>query len=222
MLLLIIRHTESEKNEKNQFSSEKDDENLTEKGELDTIEIANEISKFIIRNSFKCDNIYSANSIRSIKTAEKIAEKLKVKVKIEEDLRSTRPGVLEGIRKDSVKYTHPEYGYQYYLFEKGVFNVYDFKVPQNKESKKDFEKRVNNCVRRILSDKSEDIKIIIAHRSSITAILLDFARKYHNYPQNFSGHITLDLGYISVLKATEDNNWKIIKVNEKCTTINEL
>lgn len=222
MLLLIIRHTESEKNAKNQFSSEKDDENLTEKGELDAIEIANEISKFIVANSLKCNIIYSANSTRSIKTAEKIANKLKIKIRIEEDLRSTKPGMLKGIRKDKVKYTHPEYGYQYYLYEKGVFNVYDFKVPASKEPKKDFEKKVNDCVRQILSDKNEDIKIIIAHRSSITAILLDFARRYHNYPQNFSGHIPLDLGYVSLLKETDDNNWKIIKVNEKCRTINEL
>lgn len=221
MYLFIIRHTESEKNKKNQISSVNDDEKLTEKGERDAIEIANEISNYITKHSLRCNNIYSANSIRSIKTAEKIAEKLKVEIRIEEDLRSTRPGVLEGLKKDKVKNTHPEYGHQYYLFEKGVFNVYDFKVPENKEPKKEFEKRVNNCVSKILSDKSEDIKIIVAHRSSMTSILLDFARNCYNYPLNFSGHIPLELGYVSILKET-DNNWEIIKVNEKCSGINEL
>jgi broad specificity phosphatase PhoE len=222
MYLFIIRHTESEKNRKNQFSSIKDDEKLTKNGELDAIEIANEISNYITKHSLRCKNIYSANSTRSIKTAEKIAEKLQVLVKIEEDLRSTRPGVLEGQAKDKVKYTYPEYGHQYYLFEKGIFNAYSFKAPENKEPKKEFEKRVNNCISKILSDRSEDIKIIVAHRSSMTSILLDFARKYHNYPLNFSGHIPLELGYVSIIKETEDSNWKIIKVNEKCYVIKEI
>lgn len=222
MYLFVIRHTESEKNVNNQFSSVKDDEKLTVKGELDANQIANQILKFVTMHSFKCNAIYSANSIRSIKTAEKIAEKIKVKVSIEENLRSTRPGILEGIKKDNVKNTHPEYGHQYYLFEKGVFNVYDFKVPENKEPKKEFEKRVNTCLHKLLSDKSEDVKIIVGHRSSITAILLDFAKKYHNYPENFSGHIPLELGCISVIKEIEDNNWAIIKVNEESRIINEL
>ncbi|MDR1005307.1 MAG: phosphoglycerate mutase family protein [Bacteroidales bacterium] len=222
MYLFIIRHTESEKNIKNQFSSTNDDENLTENGESDAIEIANEISKFITKYSLKCNNIYAANSVRSIKTAEKIAEKLNAEVTVEENLRSTRPGVLEGITKDEVKNSHPEYGHQYYLFEKGVFNVYDFETPEDKEPKREFEKRVNNCVSKILSDKNEDVKVIVAHRSSITAILLDFARRFYNYPVDFSGYIPLELGCVSVLKETERNTWEIIKVNEKCSVINKL
>lgn len=221
MYLFLIRHTESEKNKDNKFSSSNDDENLTVKGNSDAIEIANYVSDFAIKHSYKSKSVYSANSIRSIKTAEKIANSIEANIQIEEDLRSTRPGVLEGVRKDKIKETHPEYAQQYYLFEKGVFNVYDFKNPKDKEPKRKFEERVTACVDRILSDKSEDIKIIVGHRSSITAILLYFARKYHNYPENFSGHIPLDLGCVSILKE-KDGRWEILKVNEKCNIISSL
>lgn len=220
MYLFLIRHTESEKNINNHFSSMKDDERLTPKGEMDAEEISKHISDFVARHSCICKNIYSANSARSIKTAEIIASSIHANIQIEEDLRSTRPGVLTGMKKDEIQETHPEYAQQYYLFEKGVFNLYDLNNPDNKEPKRDFEQRVNACVEKILSDKSEDLKIIIGHRSSITAILLSFARKYHNYPNYFSGHIPLDLGCVSVL-SERDNIWEIVKVNEKCDIINE-
>lgn len=221
MYLFLIRHTESEKNIKNTFSSLKDEEKLTPKGESDAIEIAQQILCFAKRHSYKCHFIYSANSTRSKKTAERIAKLFNAEVQIEENLRSTRPGVLGGAKKERIKETHPVYAQQYYLFERGLYNVYDFINPENKEPKKDFEQRVNACVEKIISDKSEDIKIIVAHRSSITAILLNFARKYHHYPENFSGHVPLDLGCVSILRET-DNNWEILKVNEKCNIINDF
>ncbi len=221
MYLFLIRHTESEKNKDNKFSSSLDDENLTVKGNADAVEIASYISEFIIKHSYKSKIVYSANSIRSIKTAEKIANSIDASIQIEEDLRSTKPGVLEGVKKDKIKETHPEYAQQYYLFEKGVFNVYDFKNPKDKEPKRHFEERVNACVDRILSDKNEDIAIIVGHRSSITAILLHFARRYHNYPENFSGHIPLDLGCVSILKE-QNGCWEILKVNEKCNIISNF
>ena len=188
---------------------------------MDAEEIAKHFSDFLAHHSYKCNTIYSANSTRSIKTAEIIANSIKANIQIEDDLRSTGPGVLAGTKKDKIKETHPEYAQQYYLFEKGVFNLYDSNNPENKEPKHDFEQRVNTCVERIVSDESEDIKIIIGHRSSITAILLHFARKCHHYPENFSGHIPLNLGYVSILREI-DNKWEILKVNEKCNIINEL
>lgn len=221
MYLFLIRHTESEKNKGNKFSSSKDEENLTVKGELDAFEIANYISKFAIKHSYRSKFVYAARSTRALKTAEKIANQINAKIQIEDDLRSNRPGVLEGVEKDKIKESYPEYAQQYYLFEKGVFNVYDFNNPPNKEPKRLFEQRVNSCINRILSDNSEDIKIIVGHRSSITAILLFFARKYHKYPENFSGHIPLDLGCVSILRE-KNGVWKILKVNEKCSIINDF
>jgi len=219
MYLFIIRHTESEKNVKDDFASEKDLEPLTEKGTNNSAEIANHIAEFIKRKSLISRKIYTANSTRSKETAKEIANKLNLELCVEESLRSIKAGDLEGKSKQEAKDSYPEYMQQYYLFEKGLFNSYDFNAPKNKEPKKDFESRVNNCVDKIISDESENVKIIVAHRSSITTMLLEFAKKYHNYPTLFSGHVLLDLGNVTALKREENGTWKILKVNEK---INEI
>lgn len=213
MHLILIRHTESEKNVNNQFSSETDSESLTDFGRQECSIIANDISDFMSRNNLTCNNVYSANSVRAIDTAKIIADKLSVKVQVEEALRSTKPGSLTGKSEAEAIKTNPEFIEQLYLFRNGLFNAYDFKVAENKEPKKDFEKRVLKCFDEIVADESESMKIISAHRSSITCILMELAKKYYNYPSNMSGHVLLDLGKISLAETTKDNKWKITKVN---------
>lgn len=219
MYLFIIRHAESEKNTRNGFSSEEDLEPLTEKGKNDSVEIANYIADFVKNKSLTSKKIYTAGSVRSKETAEEIASKLNSEVCIEQALRSIKSGKLMGKSEKEAENSHPEYMQEYYLFRKGVFNSYDFNAPEDKEPKKDFEQRVISCINKIISDESESIKIIVAHRASITTALLEFAKKYHNYPTVFSGHILLDLGFVSVLKKEKNDTWKILKVNEKINNI---
>jgi len=215
MYLLLIRHTESEKNINNQFSSENDDEKLTFEGKKEAVYLAYQIRQFIESNKLSCKNIYSANSARARGTARIVANELHLNLCFEDALRSTKPGFLSGKSEEEAQKSNPEYMKQLELFRKGLYNAYDFSVAEGKEPKKEFEKRVSDYIKNILSDESENIKIIIAHRSSITSILMEFARKYYNYPTNFSGYVQLDLGYISLLKRDKDNNWEIFKVNSK-------
>lgn len=222
MYLILIRHTESLKNVNNQFSSETDSESLTEFGKEECSIIANDINDFMIRKNLTCNNVYSANSVRAIDTAKIIADKLSAKVQVEEALRSTKPGSLTGKSEIEAIKTNPAFIEQLYLFRNGLFNAYDFTVAENKEPKKDFEKRVLKCLNEILSEDSESIKIISAHRSSITCILLEFAKKFYNYPSNMSGHVLLDLGKISLAKTTTDKKWEILKVNFKSSELKTL
>src|SRR5208283_2096107 len=141
MYLFLIRHPESFKNIKNQFSSDTDDEKLTPKGKNDCILIANGISKIILERNLFCKNIYCANSTRSIETAKVISEELNVTIKIEEALRSTKPGALAGHTEEEARKSNPVFIEQLNLYRAGLFNSYDFKVAENKEPKKDFEKR---------------------------------------------------------------------------------
>lgn len=222
MYLIVIRHTESIKNINTQFSSEYDLEDLTDIGKQQSLNIAKNLKEFIINKSLKCNKVYSANSTRSIETAKFIASYLDVDVSIEEDLRSTKPGSLAGKSEEEAKKTNPLFIEQLYLFRNGLFNAYDFKVADGKESKKEFEKRVNGCIDRLINDNTEDIKIVVAHRSSITTILLEFAKRFYNYPQDFSGHVPLDLGYASILIKENISGWKFLKVNSEISSIKEL
>ena len=190
-------------------------------GVLNAVEIANHIYSFALRHSYKCSTVYSANSTRSLETAKEIANAINANIQIEDNLRSTKPGILMGTKKDALRMTHPEYAQQYYLYEKGVFNVYDFSNPANKEPKHVFEKRVKTVIEKIISNPNEDFHVVIGHRSSLTAILLYFARKYHNYPDYFFGHISLDLGCVSIIRKIS-NKWEIFKVNENSIVLDEL
>jgi broad specificity phosphatase PhoE len=212
MLIFFIRHPESYKNINNQFSSDADDEQLTKKGEEDCLSIATGIRQLVLEEDLACKSIYCANSSRSIETAEVIARELRVTVTIEEGLRSTKPGALAGQSEEEAKKSHPLFIEQLKLYRVGLFNSYDFNVAENKEPKKDFEKRVLSCLDNILRDETESVKIVIAHRASITCMLLNFARRFYNYPSDFAGYVKLDLGKISLLKH-EGGVWKIKNVN---------
>jgi broad specificity phosphatase PhoE len=222
MHLILLRHTESLKNVNNQFSSETDEESLTERGIEECSGIARDIHNYMVRKNLVCHNVYSANSVRSIDTAKIIADELSSHVQVEEALRSTKPGTLSGKSEAEAIRTNPEFIEQLYLFRNGLFNAYDFTVAENKEPKKVFERRVLNCLNAILFDESESLKIIIAHRSSITCILLDFARRYYKYPANFSGHIPLDLGKLSLTEKTINGKWRILRVNSESSELNTL
>lgn len=213
MHIILIRHTESEKNVNNRFSSYKDEEPLTVTGISQSEILGNDLLEFKKRKNLTCKNVYAANSARAIDTAKIIATKLNVTVSVEDALRSTRPGALSGKSEEEGLKTNPEFLEQLYLFRNGLFNAYDFTVAEGKEPKKDFEKRVWGRLNEIISDNSESLKIISAHRSSITYMLLEFAKRYYNYPQNMSGHVLLDLGKISLVEAVAENKWRITRVN---------
>jgi broad specificity phosphatase PhoE len=82
---------------------------------------------------------------------------------------------------------------------------------ETKEVKKEFEKRVLNQFTEIISDNKDTL--IIAHRSSIMAILIYIARKIGIYPNNFYGHITLGLGKISWIQYNS-HIWNIKYIDE--------
>jgi len=213
MHIVFIRHTESEKNVNNQFSSYKDKEPLTEIGMSQSENLGNDLLEFKERKNLTCKNVYAASSTRAIETAKIIASKLNATVSVEDALRSIKPGALSGKSEEEGLKTNPDFLEQLYLFRNGLFNAYDFTVAEGKEPKKDFEKRVWGRLSEIISDKSESLKIISAHRSSITYMLLEFAKRYYKYPQNMSGHVLLDLGKISLVETVAENKWKITRVN---------
>ena len=213
MHLILIRHTESEKNVNNQFSSYIDAEPLTEIGMTQSEILGNDLLDFKNRKNLICNNVYAASSTRAIDTAKIIASKLNVTVSVEDALRSTKPGALSGKSEEEGLKTNPDFLEQLYLFRNGLFNAYDFTVAEGKEPKKDFEKRVWERLSEIISDNSESLKIISAHRSSITYMLLEFAKRYYNYPKNMSGHVLLELGKISLVETVADDKWKISRVN---------
>ncbi len=203
MKILILRHLESEKNKNKAFSSIYDSEQLTTKGRIKGTSIAKDIKAYVESESLKVNNIYCANSIRSIMTAQYITNALKVGIKSYDELRSNNSGSLLGKNEKEALIENPLFMKQLKLFRSGLYSSYDFVKVHEREDKRDFELRVNTCINSILKDESEDLKIFVLHHSSLTAVMINFARTYYNYPVNFYGRVDCDLGNIYLIDSEQ-------------------
>lgn len=55
------------------------------------------------------------------------------------------------------------------------------------------------------NSEEENCKIIVMHRSALTATLLDFARNYYKYPIDFYGYVEIEIGTVSLINFSDDN-----------------
>ena len=212
MHIILIRHTESNKNIHNTFASDKNDEQITMQGRKEAELIGVNLGKFIICRNLDIKNIYSATSDRATQTAKIISQQIGVDVSLHENLQSIYSGVISGMSEKLVKERYPLFYYNLALYRTGLYNSYMLDRCDG-EALRDFEKRVRESINEIISIKNESIKIIVAHRSTITATLIDFARKYHGYPQDFYGYIQLNLGCLSHIEKENGKDWNINEVN---------
>lgn len=221
MLIFILRHPESEKNIKASFSNLEDDECLTIGGINHSKYIAKELQRIILLKNLNAISIHCAKSTRCITTAEVISSIIKTKYHIHEEFVSTKAGKLAGVNEKEAKRTNPEFINQLYLYRKGLFSAYNFKVAEGKEPKNIFEKRVIKAFKKLIDyyDDNENI-MIISHRSPITTILTSIAKKYYDYPSDFLGYVPLDLGCLSIVEK-KSNNYKLLCINESAENITE-
>ena len=156
--------------------------------------------------------VYSAQSERAESTATSIARRIGVPTKSFQALRSIRVA-YPGVSEDDVAELNPEFMSQIALYRLGLYNSYDIVLPDGCEACGDFEKRVMAAIYELISIPEESLKIIVLHRSAITATLFHFARKHYLYPEDFYGYIPLDLGHVSWLERIDDSKWIIKAVN---------
>lgn len=211
--LLLIRHCESLKNQREAFSSSSDDEALTEAGREQALVLADELRRWVAKTGRKVDSVYSAESSRSQLTADLIGGGLGAPTVTCRDLRSTFAGALAGHSESEARRSHPRFMEELALYRHGLFNAYKFSVAEGKEDKRAFEARVARCVDSILASENGTVKLVVTHRSPITAILIRYARQLHRYPTNFFGYVGLELGKVSWLRGAHRDIEVIRAVN---------
>jgi broad specificity phosphatase PhoE len=223
MYLLFIRHLESEKNLNNSFASFNDDEPLTEAGKAMGEELGDVLSELVKNNNINIKNIYSASSKRGLETAQLLANKLKLPIVSFDELCSSRTGSLQGKSEEEVQKENPNFIKQLELYRKGLLSSYEFEIIEGKESKASLEKRVMDTVNNIINDIDEDLKIVIFHRSSLTACLINYARESYSYPKDFFGFIKLDCGNVTLLTNKYSNrNWSFECVNDPAIKLKKI
>ena len=193
-MLLIMRHFESEKNLRNQFSSTDDLECLTIGGKLQGIRVAETIDRFVKENSLTVTSVYCANSERAKLTALYLADRLGVSIKAYDNLRSNNSGSLKGKNEIEAQKSNPIFMKQLKLFRAGIFSSYEFVKVLEREDKHAFEQRVIQCINNIVACDTGTLQIIVLHHSSLTAAVIHFAREFYHYPVSFYGHVACELG----------------------------
>ena len=198
MEIILLRHFESEKNTKDMFSSLNDEEELTEKGITQGKEISENLKEILRLKDLKVKRIYCAKSVRAQHSAKIIADALSdmsIEIQPFEELLSTKSDELTGKNRDEVRKNSPIFMKELSLYDAGIFNSYDFHRGIGKELKQAYERIVCGCIDGIISNSvDENVKIICLHYSSITAAVINAARRIYNYPTDYYGKINADHG----------------------------
>lgn len=217
MNIFLLRHFESEKNIGNRLSGT-DQEGLTDCGGQDCELFSGFFQEICNEKNIKIDEICSANSKRARETAEIIGRVFNIyNINFYEALRSTKAGRIAGKSIDEIQQEDPFFAKNYELYRKGLLNSYYFDsnwMDDQKELKRDFETRVLDCFMNIIKRNSMNSSILlVAHRASITAILIHVARKMGIYPNDFYGNVESSTGGLSYI-SLDGGKWDIEFINK--------
>ncbi len=212
--LLFIRHVETMKNIKKEFSRENKIDKLTSDGVNQVDGLIHLIKKIVKEKKSIINYIYTSTSFRSIGTGEILSKKLNIPLKNIDGLISFNLGKIGGLTERQTELRYPKFYKQLQLYRNGLLNSYEINYPMDAEKPLDFEKRVSDGISKIMLDNSENVKIIILHRSVLTATYIQFARNYHNYPIDYYGFVPIENGSVTLLKYI-NKVWEFLYVNEK-------
>lgn len=186
------------KNQSGRFSSSDDWDRLTKTGQAECSELVADVGLVLDRWKVKSCMLCSADSKRALSTSDAISKAFNLPINEFQGLTSIGSGILSGRDEKWARENYPEYMNQLELYRAGLVSSYDLPRPEGAERLQDFEARIEDILTQILSDDA-DMKIIVAHRSPLTAILVNFARKYLGYPEGFFGYIDLSTAGLSLL-----------------------
>ena len=211
MRLIFIRHPESTKNTSGRFSSYENTEPLTTLGwsQVDSIKL--EIQT-LFDNGFikKPIVLYSATSMRSIALAKELASICGAAINEQVCLNSINSGPVTGLNKEQMDRVAPGYFHEIELYESGISNAYTINHPGG--SPTCFEKKISLLLKKIETSVI-GTAIIIAHKSALTAIFINYARRKNYYPKDFYGYIPFDNASFSIVDI-DKSDISIIGVNK--------
>jgi len=197
MELLLVRHAESLKNKRLAFAGSRNDSGITNCGQRQALETANCLWQFAHILALTPRVVHCSDSARSRATAKIIADRFKITTRNHDSLSSMKLARVSGMTEKLAFGLIPRFMSELSLYRAGVLNAYHMSPPRGSERHKEFEMRVGRQISQILREPGETLKIIVLHRSPLTAALINFARAGRQYPSNFYGHIPLDLAHVS-------------------------
>lgn len=186
--LLIIRHAESEKNLHGQFDGDPKTDRLTAKGRELSATIGQKMSSVLDKQSVA---IYSASSGRAMQTGEEIFGDRFTSAEIVPEFGSMRSGAFAGMNDDEIRQNFPEFFQDLQKFRLGLISGYEIRVPKGADEWVSFEKKVTERLFRIETDAAS-FKVIVCHRSTMMALLVNLGRRFTGYPKSHFGFMNVE------------------------------
>jgi broad specificity phosphatase PhoE len=208
--LLITRHVESSKNINDKFASDGDREALTPGGARLAEFLGKQLVDFIsFLNEPSGVTIVSSESRRAFDTAMALAVEIGAPITIEPRLQSLTRSSTVGLTYSEFLIRDPLGAHELNLYRAGLFDSYEMR--RSGEELSAFEARVVEVVRELAS-ASIGVGILVSHRSTISACLINIARQAYDYPPQFFGYVPIDFG-ASALIDLHSKPWKILFAN---------
>ncbi len=155
--VFVVRHGQSEGNAQKRISGQLNP-SLTFKGKQQARWLAE-----VLRGE-KLTAIYSSPLVRAVDTAKPTALQHKLNIQTRDEFKEIHLGILQGRYRDE---RDPE---AKKLWKTWQQNKVSGKVPDG-ESFVDLEQRVTPCLERVLTENSEGVLLIVAHRSVVRVML---------------------------------------------------
>ncbi len=193
-MIYLVRHCESTKNRDVKFSSAQSMEGLTSDGEARAEQIFAALTRIMSERIQKAD-LFVSPSARCLDTALIGAEHLGLEAVCDSRLESIDPGDAAGMSENDVQSRWPNFFHDLKLYRAGLLCSYKIRAPNGAESTLHLEHRVSS----FLVDRDVSLRhgaIIIASRSSISAILIYFCRQMLAYPEAYFGYTEIPFGRV--------------------------
>lgn len=191
-----MRHVESTKNVSSRTASLQP-EPLTDNGHALAKVIAQPLAD-LCSSVGRRVLVVASDTDRATGTARPIADGLGLTVRLDSRLRSILIPETAGLAEPELERLHPRSAAQLRLYRSGLFNSYNMElvgphVPA-------FEEQVISALNDWTQRGQNDIVVVVAHRSVITAALMQVARQCGYIPHGFYGYVPLAEGCASLVR----------------------
>lgn len=194
---LFVRHAESTKNVAKRLSGPVDSDRISAQGSEDSRQLASDLACLIAAEFNQASvRVCSSTSLRALETASAIGDILAAPVVSSELLCSMVVPETGGLSEDQLRDSFPESWRALQLYRHGLRSSYTIEFID--ERLREFEERVVQGLNEVAGG-DRTVNLVVAHRSTITALLMHFARRAGDIPQDHYGFVPLDLLCVSLV-----------------------
>lgn len=209
--ILLIRHAESLKNTRIEFSSTNLDRGLS-RGGIEHISAARDnilrVAAYLVPG---LSEVVCSNSARALETGKLLAEGTRFSVRADATLSSHVVDETAGMTEQELRDRHPQSSRFLKEYRHGLRS--STTIPFVRESLPDLRHRARRAL------LSHGNALLVAHRSFLTACLMEAAASSMAIGRDHFGYVPLDYLHISMIEKTDDGGLSLGFVNQPANAL---